>query len=93
MEEGRALKNRLGYEALLRALGRFCDEQRLDEIGLLEFDKGIVLQGLQVQSTGEGYIRRHVTHTWSFEEIARLAGPQEEAPKGEAGSGRRGGKP
>jgi hypothetical protein len=72
VEEGQSLKHRLGYEALLRALGRYCDKEQLDEIGLLEFDNGLVLQGLKVESTGEGYIRLMVTHTWSFEEIAGL---------------------
>lgn len=32
MEESRMVKYRLGYEKLLQALGRFCDEQKLDEI-------------------------------------------------------------
>jgi len=91
MDEGRALKNRLGYEALLRAVGWFCDEQKLDEVGLLEFDKGIVLQGLEVQSTSDGYIRRHVTHTWSFEEIARMV-DRRGAPRIDAGTTRKRGK-
>jgi len=72
MEDGRMLKHQLGYKVLLRIVGQFCDEQKLDEITLIEFDKGIVLQGMQVQSTHEGYIRRVVTHTWSYEEIAAM---------------------
>ena len=78
MEEGRLLKHRIGYGPLLEALGRFCDQEKLDEITLLEFEKGFVLQGLKVESTSEGYIRRIVTHTWSYEEVAGMVKPQEE---------------
>lgn len=67
----------MGYEEILRTLGRFCDEEQLDEVGLLEFDQGMVVQGLKVASTGEGYIRLSVTHIWSFEQIAKEAQPAE----------------
>jgi hypothetical protein len=73
MEEGRMLKYKLGYEKMLQAIGRYCDERKLDEVCLLEFEKGIVLQGLQVDSTSEGYIRQLVSATWSFEQIAEMS--------------------
>jgi len=72
MEEGRMLKYELGYGTMLRIVGQFCDATKLDEITLIEFDKGIVLQGLQVQSTQDGYIRRMATYTWSYEELAAM---------------------
>lgn len=73
MEESRMQKYQMGYAKLLQVVGRFCDESKLDEISLLEFDKGIVLQGLQVESTSEGYIRRSVTHTWSYDQLSDMA--------------------
>jgi hypothetical protein len=90
MEEGRMLKHQIGYEKLLRAVGRFCDDQKMDEVCLLEFEKGMVLQGLQVSSTGEGYIRHLVSYTWSYEQIAQLAKggklpPAEPQPAGQGG--------
>ena len=72
MEEGRMLKYKLGYEKMLRAVGRFCDQHKVDEVCLLEFEKGIILQGLQVDSTSDGYIRRLVSETWSYEQLAEL---------------------
>ncbi len=80
MEEGRMLKHRIGYQEILRAVGHFCDELKMDEICLLEFDKGIVLQGIHVQSTGEGYIRQIVTQTWTYEQIAEMAKKSRPAP-------------
>ena len=91
MEEGRMLKHQVGYEKLLRAVGRFCDEQKLDEVCVLEFEKGIVLQGLHVSSTGEGYIRHLVSYTWSYEQIAHLA-KGGELPAVEPGPAGQGGK-
>ncbi len=73
MEEGRSLKYKLGYERFLRAIGKYCDHHHLEEVCLLEFEKGVILQGLQIESTSEGYIRRLVSETWSFEQIARMA--------------------
>lgn len=73
MEEGRMLKHRLGYEKLLQAIGKFCQEQKLDEVCLIEFDKGFVLQALQVEPTGESYVRRMVSFTWSYEQVAQMA--------------------
>lgn len=72
MEESRMAKHRLGYEKIMRAIGRFCQEQQLDEICLIEFDKGFVLQGLKVEPTGEGYVRHMASFTWSYEQIARM---------------------
>jgi hypothetical protein len=65
-----SLKHRVGYENLLRMIGRFCDQEHLDEVAVLEFDQGLVLQGLEAEATAEGYYRRHVTYSWSFAEIA-----------------------
>jgi len=73
MEEGRMIKHKLGYTGLLQAVGRFCDKEKMDEIFLMEFDKGIVLQAIKVESTGEGYIRRIATYTWSYEQVAEMA--------------------
>ena len=73
MEEGRMIKYKLGYEKMLRAVGRFCDEHKLDEVCLLEFEKGVILQGLEVQSTSDGYIRRLISQTWSYEQIAAMS--------------------
>ncbi len=73
MEEGRALKYKLGYEKILRAVGKYCDQQHLEEVCLLEFEKGLILQGLRVESTSQGYIRHLVSETWSFEQIASMA--------------------
>jgi hypothetical protein len=73
MEEGRMLKYNLGYEKMLCVVGRFCDQHKLDEVCLLEFEKGIVLQGLQIDSTSEGYSRRLVSETWSYEQLAEMA--------------------
>lgn len=73
MEEGRMLKHRVGYEKMLRAIGKFCQEQQLDEVCLIEFDKGFVLQALKVEPTGEGYVRRLASFTWSYEQIAQMA--------------------
>jgi hypothetical protein len=73
MEEGRMLKYNLGYEKMLRAVGKFCDQHKLDEVCLLEFEKGILIQGLQVESTSQGYIRRLVSETWSYEQLAAMA--------------------
>lgn len=70
MESAQLLKHRIGYEDLLRAVGRFCDEEHMDEIAVVEFDRGIVLQGLEAEETAEGYYRRHVTYSWSFAELA-----------------------
>lgn len=72
MEEGRSLKYKLGYEKILRAVGKYCDQHHLEEVCLLEFEKGVILQGLQVEATNEGYIRRLVSETWSFEQIASM---------------------
>ena len=77
MDDARALRHSLGYEVILRTVGRFCDKEQLDEVGVLEFDQGIIIQGLKVASTSEGYIRMSVTHTWSFEDIAKMAQPPE----------------
>ncbi len=71
-EGGRAIKSRLGYEKILRAIGHYCDQHRLDEVCLMEFDKGVVLQGFQVESTGEGYRRQITTHTLSYEQISDI---------------------
>ncbi|MGB9723027.1 MAG: hypothetical protein ACP5OO_02260 [Chloroflexia bacterium] len=90
MEEGRMVKYRMGYEKLLQAVGRFCDEQKLDEICVMEFEKGLILRALQVESTGEGYIRRAVSYTWSYEQVAGMV-PPPPAPSG--GRPERGGKP
>ena len=73
MEEGRAIRYKLGYEKILRAIGKYCDQHKLDEVCLLEFEKGVVLQGLRVESTSEGYIRELVSETWSYEQIAAMA--------------------
>ncbi len=70
MENTQLLKHRVGYENLLRAIGRFCDEEHMDEIAVIEFDRGLVLQGLEAEETAEGYYRRHVTYSWSFAELA-----------------------
>ncbi len=91
MEDGRMLKHKVGYEKLLRAVGRFCEEQKLDEICLLEFEKGIVLQGLRVASTGDGYIRHMVSYTWSYEQLAQWA-KGGKLPAAEAKAGQRGGQ-
>lgn len=72
MEEERMTKYNLGYAKLLQVVGRFCDEKKLDEVSLLEFDRGIVLQGIRVDSTAEGYIRQLVTHTWSYDQLAEM---------------------
>lgn len=73
MEQGRYLKHRIGYEALFRALGHFCDQESLDEVGLIEFEKGFILQGIKVAATEEGYIRRIITRTWSYEDVNQMA--------------------
>lgn len=73
MEEGRMLRYKMGYEKMLSTIGRLCDERKLDEVCLLEFERGIILQGLQVESTGEGWMRRLVSETWSYEQIAAMA--------------------
>ncbi|MGC8875314.1 MAG: hypothetical protein ACP5SI_12825 [Chloroflexia bacterium] len=70
MENPQLLKHQIGYENLLRMIGRFCDEEHMDEIAVIEFDRGVVLQGLEAEETAEGYYRRHVTYSWSFSEIA-----------------------
>ncbi len=73
VEGGRTIKARLGYEKILRAVGHYCDQHQLDEICVMEFEKGVVLQGFKVESTEEGYIRRITTHTLSYEQINDLA--------------------
>jgi len=73
MEEGRSLRYKLGYEKMLRAVGKFCDEHKLEEVCLLEFEKGVVLQALQIDSTSDGYIRRLVSETWSYQQLAEMA--------------------
>jgi hypothetical protein len=73
MDEGRTLKYKLGYEKILRAVGRYCDKHRLEEVCLIEFEKGIILQGLQVESTSDGYTRRLISETWAYEQLANMA--------------------
>ncbi|MBN1485838.1 MAG: hypothetical protein JXA37_14080 [Chloroflexia bacterium] len=75
MENGRMLKHQLGYLKLLRIVGQFCDKEKLDEISVLEFEKGILLQGIKVDSTSQGYIRRMATYTWSYEDLAAMSEP------------------
>jgi hypothetical protein len=81
MENGRLLKHQVGYDTFLRAVGRFCDQEQFDEISLIEFEKGFILQGLKVQSTSQGYIRSLITHTWSYEEISKMAEAAKESPE------------
>ncbi len=87
MEEGRLFKHRVGYGALLEAVGRFCDREKLDEITLLEFEKGFILQGIKIETTSEGYIRHIVTHTWSYEDVAGMARPAKESTPEQRGQG------
>ncbi|NOZ05923.1 MAG: hypothetical protein GXP41_06175 [Chloroflexi bacterium] len=62
-----------GYEAILSALGRFLDKQgTVKDISIIEFQDGIIVQGLQHASS-----RYHTTwtnETWVFdnEEIRQL---------------------
>ena len=87
MEERRMVKYQVGYEKLLQAIGRFCDEQKLDEICVMEFEEGLILRALQVESTGEGYVRRAVTHTWSYDQVAGMIPPPPAPPAERAGRG------
>jgi hypothetical protein len=81
MENGRLLKHQVGYGTFLQAVGQFCDQEQFDEITVIEFEKGFILQGLKVQSTSEGYIRRLITHTWSYEDISKMAKSKKGSPE------------
>jgi len=64
---------KLSYEALLQSIGRFLDRQgNVRDVSIVEFREGVIVQGLQHESTR--YHTAWVNQTWVFDynEIANL---------------------
>ncbi len=64
--------NRIRYDLLLAALGRFAEEHRLNELCILEFEEGVILQGTTLVQTAEGYKRLPETHVLSHADAREM---------------------
>lgn len=63
---------RLRYDLLLAALGRFAEEHRLNDLCILEFEEGVIIQGTTLVQTAEGYKRSAVTHVLSHNDLKEM---------------------
>ena len=66
--------NRFEYEDVLRAIGRFIDENNLREVCIVELREGLLLRGLQYTTTKGGGGFQTISETFLFtnEDIERL---------------------
>ncbi|NWG19994.1 MAG: hypothetical protein HXY39_06665 [Chloroflexi bacterium] len=65
-------KERIDYPELLRSLGHFIQQQHLNEVTILEFDRGWIITGITYQSTAQGFIRVPADYVLSHDEVRRL---------------------
>jgi len=79
------------YEDILRAIGRYVDTQGIQDVVLLQLEKGILLRGLQPSATHDGKelieqfftAKELVEHIFTVEDLQRI----HEAAKKERGKG------
>lgn len=63
---------RIDYPELLRSLGQFIQQQHLNEVTILEFDRGWIISGITYQSTAQGFIRVPADFVLSHDELRHL---------------------
>jgi len=62
----------LSYSDVMQVLGRYIEDKKLKDVCLLEIEGGVVIQGIAVATTYEGYTTLLQTYTLNREEISRL---------------------
>jgi hypothetical protein len=67
-----APSERVDYPELLRALGHFIQREHLNEVSILEFDRGWMIAGLTYQTTAQGFVRIPADFVLSHEEVRKL---------------------
>jgi len=67
-----ASSERVDYPEILRALGHFIQREHLNEVSILEFDRGWMIAGLTYQSTALGFIRIPADFVLSHEEVRSI---------------------
>jgi hypothetical protein len=65
---------KLRYEEALQAVGRFAEKERLRDICLMEVEGGMVVQGLALISTRQGFNLALKTQILSYEDLGKLLG-------------------
>lgn len=64
--------SRFEYEDVLRAIGRFIDENNLREVCIIELKEGILLRGLQFAANRGGFQTISESYLFTNEDIEKL---------------------
>jgi len=60
------------YEDILRAVGRFIDEQELQDVVILQTEEGVLVRGMQRPRPGQGLVPTFCERLFTKEEIAAI---------------------
>jgi hypothetical protein len=63
---------RIDYPEMLRLPGQFIQQQHLNEVAILEFDRGWIVSGVTYQNTAQGFIRVAADFVLSHEELRHI---------------------